>query len=234
VKTTQRPKGKSGAIRHDDAEGMTALERWMITGGIVLALILAVGFGLFQFALARYQATPDPESFVIKPDYPRHLIDFSLTDQTGHTVTRNDLIGKIAVVNFVFTSCTLTCAYVNAQMVKIQSRTSPADVRLVSLILNPDDNSTAALAQYSQTYRPVSGHWSFLTGDEASLHRLIGTSFLPKDTTGQFSYMPGNFAHTQRIALLDSRGHLVSYFDGLNQNAANAVLDEIKKLQNHD
>ena len=43
--------------------------------------------------------------------------------------------------------------------------------------------------------------------------------------------MPGNFAHTQRIALVDTKGHLVEYFDGLNQNAADAVVAEIAKLR---
>jgi hypothetical protein len=43
--------------------------------------------------------------------------------------------------------------------------------------------------------------------------------------------MPGNFAHTQRIALLDKSGHLVEYFDGLNQNAGDAVVQEIARLK---
>jgi hypothetical protein len=32
--------------------------------------------------------------------------------------------------------------------------------------------------------------------------------------------MPGNFVHTERIALVDSHGKLRGYFDGLNQDTA--------------
>ena len=70
-----------------------------------------------------------------------------------------------------------------------------------------------------------------LTGEKTEMRRLVGASFLPPDTTGQFGYMPGNFAHTQRIALVDKAGRLVEYFDGLNQNAGDFVIKEISKLR---
>ena len=53
--------------------------------------------------------------------------------------------------------------------------------------------------------------------DEPALHDLIGTSFLAPDTTNEFASMPGNFAHSQRIALVDAQGKIVSYFDGLTE-----------------
>ena len=38
------------------------------------------------------------------------------------------------------------------------------------------------------------------------MYNLIGTSFLSQDTNDAFSYMPGNFAHTERIAVVDPQG----------------------------
>ena len=46
--------------------------------------------------------------------------------------------------------------------------------------------------------------------------------------------MPGNFSHTERIAIVDSHGNLRGYFDGLNQNTATAVVNEIKKMRNQN
>ena len=175
---------------------------------------------------------PDAQTPIIAPDYPRHLVDFSLVDQSGHAVTRKDLEGKIVVVNFVFTSCAAVCPYVNAQMEKIQQLTAGRpDVRLLSLTMDPVDDTPAVLANYGRSFGEDVHRWSFLTGDTSEMKRFVGTSFLPPDTTGEFSYMPGNFAHTQRIALVDTKGHLVEYFDGLNQNAAEAVVKEIAKLE---
>ena len=105
------------------------------------------------------------------------------------------------------------------------------NVRLISLTMDPVDDTPQVLAKYGQSYGQDTGRWSFLTGDETEMHRLVGVSFLPPDTTGEFAYMPGNFAHTQRIALMDAKGHLVEYFDGLNQEAGNAVAEAIAKMK---
>jgi protein SCO1/2 len=175
---------------------------------------------------------PDAQTPVIKPDYPRHLVDFSLLDQSGRAITRKDLDGKIVVVSFVFTSCAAVCPYVNAQMEKVQQFTAgQADVRLISLTMDPVDDTPPILERYGQAYGQNASRWSFVTGNETEIRRLVGASFLPPDTTGEFAYMPGNFAHTQRIALVDTQGHLVEYFDGLNQEAGDAVAEAISKLR---
>jgi cytochrome oxidase Cu insertion factor (SCO1/SenC/PrrC family) len=116
-------------------------------------------------------------------------------------------------------------------MQKIQEATEGQPVRLLSLTLDPVDDTVPVLARYSSAFGANLTRWSFLTGDEATVHNLVATSFLPPDTTGQFSYMPGSFAHVQRIVLVDKAGQIVSYFDGLNQNAADAVIAQIKKLE---
>jgi cytochrome oxidase Cu insertion factor (SCO1/SenC/PrrC family) len=192
------------------------------------------GLGLMMLELQRYDVStqdPDAQTPVIAPDYPRHLVDFSLTDESGRPVTRVDLQNQIVVVDFIFTSCTVTCPYVNAQMKKIQDATAGQPVRLLSLTLDPVDDTVPVLARYSSAFGADPTRWSFLTGDETTIHNFVETSFLPPDTTGQFSYMPGNFAHVQRIVLVDKAGRIVSYFDGLNQEAANTVIEQIKKLE---
>jgi protein SCO1/2 len=215
-------------------ERLTRNERFLFGAGMGLAFFLTLGLGLLMVALRVSGASSDPDAQtpVIAPDYPRRLIDFSLIDQSGRALTRKDLDGKIVVVNFVFTSCATVCPYVNAQMAKIQQLTAgQADVRLLSLALDPVDDTAPVLAKYGQTYGEDDSRWSFLTGYQSEMRRLVGVSFLPPDTTGEFAYMPGNFAHSQRIALVDRQGHLVEYFDGLNQEAADSVVAEIAKLR---
>jgi cytochrome oxidase Cu insertion factor (SCO1/SenC/PrrC family) len=204
---------------------------WALGGTLLFALAL----GAMMIGLTRADlpvADPDANTPVIAPDYQRQLTDFSLTDQAGHSVTRADLAGKIVVVDFIFTSCSVTCPYVNAQMEKIQRATEGKPVRLLSITLDPADDSAPVLARYAPEFNADPARWSFLTGDKGVIHDLVGTSFLTPDTTGEFAYMPGNFAHVQRIVLVDPSGKVVSYFDGLNQNAADAVLAQIQKLEN--
>jgi protein SCO1/2 len=218
--------------RSSRQEHLPRQERALLSLGLGLALFFALGLGLIVFFVNRSGITPAADSgpLVIAPDYPRHLIDFSLTDQAGKSVTRRDLDGHVVVVSFLFTSCSVVCAYVSSQMSKIQRLTAGQDVRLISLTLDPADDTVPVLAQYGQGFGLDARRWSLLTGDENALRHFIGTSFLAPDTTGQFATMPGNFANSQRIVLVDPQGNIVKYFDGLNQNAADAVIAEIRKL----
>ena len=219
-------------------------ERLFATVAIIGSLVFGAGFCFLLFAMNNRENNPidetgvaveNSESRLIPPDHPRQLVNFSLTDRTDRTITRSDLSGKILVVDFLFTSCSLTCPAVNSQMAQIQQlTTNQPDVKLVSLTVDPRADTADVLAKYALRFSADTNRWLFLTGDKSQLYDLIGTSFLAPDTNDAFSYMPGNFFHTERIAVVDSHGHLRGYFDGLNQNTATAVVNEIIKLRNQN
>jgi len=219
-------------------------ERLFAAAAIFGAVVAGTAFCLLLFALNRREndavsdsvaPLADSESHLIAPDHPRQLVNFALSDCTERPVTRRDLDGKILVVDFLFTGCTLTCPAVNSQMAQIQQlTTNQPDVKLVSLTVDPRDDTPAVLEKYGERFGADTNRWLFLTGDKAQLYRLIGTSFLAPDTNNEFGFMPGNFAHTERIALVDSQGRLCGYFDGLNLNTAVAVVQDIAKLRNQN
>lgn len=216
-------------------------ERLFAIIAVIMCLFLAAIFCALLYALnkrgqpqeASLSSLPDAQPALITPDRPRNLVDFSLTNSTGRVITRADLKGKILVVDFLFTSCSITCPFVNAQMEQIQQlTTNQPDVKLVSLTVDPRDDTPDVLAKYGERFGADTNRWLFLTGDKAVLYELIGQSFLARDENDPFSYMPGNFAHTERIAVVDAEGDLRGYFDGLNQNTAGAVVEEIAKIKN--
>jgi hypothetical protein len=43
--------------------------------------------------------------------------------------------------------------------------------------------------------------------------------------------MPGNFGGTERIALVDKRGNVRAFFDGLRVDTPTAVVKEMEKLR---
>jgi len=212
-------------------------ERLFFYAAVIMALVFGTGFCFLIFSLnSRENATggaaENSPPRLISPDHPRQLINFSLTDRTGRTVTRTELDRKILVVNFLFTSCSLTCPAVNRCMAQIQQFTAhQPDVRLVSLTVDPRDDTAEVLAKYGERFGADTNRWLLLTGDKNMLYDLIGTSFLAQDLNDPFSYMPGNFSHTDRIALVDADGKLRGYFDGLNENTATAVVGEINRLR---
>jgi len=219
-------------------------ERLFAAVAIIGSLVFGAGFCFLLYAMNSRENNPaieagyEPEASIsrlIPPDHPRQMVNFSLTDRTGRTVTRSDLDGRILVVDFLFTSCSLTCPAVNSVMAQIQQQTTNrTDVKLVSLTVDPHDDTPAVLEKYGEHFSADTNRWLFLTGDRTQLYGLIGTTFLATDTNNEFGFMPGNFAHTERIALVDSEGRLRGYFDGLNQNTAAAVVNEITKLQNQN
>jgi protein SCO1/2 len=215
-------------------------ERLFVMVAVAMSVILGTGFCAVLLVL-NYRGKPDASSdnlpdskpALIHPDHPRTLVDFTLTDSDSHAVTRADLDGKILVVDFLLTSCSVTCPAVNTQMAQIQQlTTNQLDIKLVSITVDPRDDTPAVLKKFGMRFGADTNRWLFLTGQKAALYNLIGKSFLAQDLNDPFNNMPGNFSHTERIAVMDARGNLRGYFDGLNQNAASAVVEEIAKLRN--
>jgi len=216
-------------------------ERLFAIAAIIGSLVFGAGFCFLLFVMNSHEnnstdgtayAVENSESRLIAPDHPRQLVNFSLTDRTGRNVTRPELNGKILVVDFLYTSCSLTCPAVNRCMAQIQQlTTNQPDVTLVSLTVDPRDDTVDTLEKYGERFGADTNRWLLLTGEKTMLYDLIGNSFLAQDLNDPFNYMPGNFVHTERIALVDSHGNLHGFFDGLNQNTADALVKEINSLR---
>lgn len=213
---------------------IVAVILFVILGGGFCALLVVLNYRGGQ-PQADAEGLPNAAPTLIQPDHPRKLVEFSLTNSAGGVVTRRDLTGKILVVDFLFTSCSLTCPAVNGQMARIQRMTTnDADVKLVSLTVDPRDDTPAVLQKYAVGFGADTNRWFFLTGEKSVLYNLIGQSFLAKDTDDPFGYMPGNFAHTERIAIVDGQGKLRGFYDGLNQDTAGAVVAEVDRLRSQN
>ena len=108
------------------------------------------------------------------------------------------------------------------------------DVRLVSLTVDPRTDTPPVLAKFGARCGLDTNRWFMLTGDKATLHGIIGTSFLARDTGDPFNSMPGNFTGTERIAVVDQHGRVRVYFYGLRPETAAAVVAEIAELRKNE
>lgn len=161
----------------------------------------------------------------------RQLIDFSLTECNGQAVTRQDLQGKILVVSFVFTGCSLNCRSVNNRMEEIQGRIRRAsDVRLVSITVDPRSDSPSALAQFAAGYHADTNHWWFLTGNKAEVYGVLETCFLSKSQQ-LAGTIPGGFRDTDRIMLVDPTGTVRGSFAGTSPQAPDEIMKGIAYLR---
>lgn len=200
------------------AQGPSSGERVLLAVVIGAALLGVVG-GLW--AAKKFSPAASPTT-------PRHLIDFTLTNCTGRLVTRAELTNQFLVVNFVFTSCSVSCLQVNRHMADIQRLVAGQDdVRLVSFTVDPRTDTPAVLRRFASQFGADTNRWLLLTGERSVLYSVIETSFLGRSTDPVWSAMPGGFLHADQIAIVDPRGQVRAFFDGMQSATPRQVTNTI-------
>ena len=150
----------------------------------------------------------------IEDDYGE-VGDFALTERSGQTIRKSDLLGKIWIASFEFTRCTMGCPQISATMERLQNDLArDPDVRLVTFTVDPKHDDTKQLREYADRYHADAERWLFLTGQEDEIYRLLDKSFhLPAEKNKDGD--PGNaVAHSPKLVLVDRQGHIRGYFDG--------------------
>jgi protein SCO1/2 len=209
------------------AEANTPLDLKLFYGFVTLLLAGMVGLLVFWRPSDATASKPQ------KPDQVRHLGEFALTDQTGRTVTQAEVAGKFVIVNFIHTSCSISCLRVNQQMAEAQRLTSGQDdVRLMSFTVDPRTDTPAVLAEFGSKFGADANRWSLLTGDKAALYKLIETSFLKREPlVSNEPGMPGGFVGVERIAVVDRTGQVRRLFDGMKTATPAAIVKLLDELR---
>jgi len=151
---------------------------------------------------------------------------FQFTNQNGIPFTDKDLLGKVTVVEYFFTTCKGICPKMNTNM-KIIYETFKAEPNflILSHTCNPETDSVPVLKRYADSLKVDSHIWVFLTGRKDSLYKLARTAYLLDDPKNSFEKIEDQFIHTQFFALVDKDGRVRSQiYDGLKK-------DELEKLK---
>lgn len=155
------------------------------------------------------------------------IADFSLLNQSGKTVTRKDLEGKIYIADFIFTTCPTICPKMGTNMAHLQDKLKNyPDVMFVSHTVDPDHDSVEVLAQYAQEIHADTSSWMFLTGDRDEIYELGVKSYLLP--VGEDVLAPGGFLHSEQFVLVDREGHIRGMFDGTSLKEMNELVDAVK------
>ena len=144
---------------------------------------------------------------------PRKVADFSLIERSGKKVTNKDLLGKPWCVNFIFTSCTMTCPTNTKTMMELSHACKDLDVRFVTITVDPERDTPERLQQYAEIYQADPAKWLFLTGDQQEIFDLIRNSFLQVVEKRKESPLFGmEFAHSDRVMQVDANGMIVGTY----------------------
>jgi protein SCO1/2 len=151
------------------------------------------------------------------------LPDVSLIDQHGATVSLASLKGKPVLIDFIYTSCASTCPMLTAKMAAIAQKLGPAlgaDVRIISITLDPEHDSPAELAKYAQSHGASSAGWTFLTGPPAKIDQVLALFKLRRTRESD-----GSITHSIEAFLLAPDGRQIRQYNALDVSPDAVVAD---------
>ncbi len=145
---------------------------------------------------------------------PREVADFSLIERSGRKVTKKDLLGKPWVVNFIFTSCVMTCPANTKAMMELSDACKDLDVQFVTITVDPERDTPQRLKEYAEIYQADPEKWLFLTGKQDEIFDLIRNSFLQvvEERQGKSRLFGMEFAHSDRVMQIDSNGMVIGQY----------------------
>lgn len=173
---------------------------------------------------------------------PRMLAEGSTTDTIYHTIPPFEFInqnnetvssdfyeGKIYVADFFFATCPTICPKMAVHMMELQKHFYDVkDFKLLSITVNPENDTPEVLKDYSKKVHAMDSVWNFLTGDKETIYKLAYEGFLAN--AGKDDLAPGGFLHSSNLYLIDSKGRIRGIYDGTSTTETNDLKDAIKIL----
>ena len=169
-------------------------------------------------------ATPNVASTQVGMPLP----DCALIDQRGRAFRLSDLKGKALAITFIFTRCPLPnfCPLMNRHFAEVQralkDERASTDWHLLSVTFDPEYDTPERLAKYAEPYGPDTAHWTFATGELASIRQLGGAVGLAVSNNG------GPLDHNLRTVVVDATGRVQKVFAG-NEWTPRELVDEMKR-----
>jgi protein SCO1/2 len=201
------------------------LPKLLLSGAAVIALFLLWHF-LAPAPIATGLATSQRKYFVPP---------FTLTERNGRTVSNTDLLGKIWVADFIYTTCPGPCPLVSASMAKLQQAVAAdPQVQLVTFTVDPETDTPAVLSDYADKLGASKTRWWFLTGSKKSIYDVVRNGFmLPVEDNSGKPAEPGQYkvTHSTQVALVDADGVIEGYFDGVSPEGRADVVKAIAALE---
>jgi len=191
--------------------------RWMLAGMLVLGLCAC------------------------RREKPLDVIDlgklptWAMTAEDGKPIGTEQLLGKVWIANFLFTSCQSSCPPLAKATVQLQNslrpllpKQGPAPVQIVSISVDPVTDTPTVLAAFAKKYGADPQLWHFATGEYEAMEHLVTDGFLlplergdrpPKGMPGHDHHpmlgrpTPVETAHSLRFVVVDQQGHVRGTWD---------------------
>ncbi|MCX6611001.1 MAG: SCO family protein [Acidobacteria bacterium] len=151
---------------------------------------------------------------------------FEFTNQEGVAFASSQLKGKVWVADFFFTNCPGPCPRMANQLKRVQQETSELkQLHLVSITVDPDRDTAAALQSYARRFGAQPERWTFLTGRKDLIKNLMSESFY-------LGFADSMQEHSTRFVLVDKQMKIRGFYDSFAKDSIDKLIEDIRDL--HD
>lgn len=201
------------------------MRRWLYLLSLVTSFVL---FAAFTFAFAHLWRK-GINSLPVYWSVP----EFQLIADDGKPFGSERLKGKIWVAEFFFASCAGICPIMNQNMMEVQKAFADnPDVFIVSITVDPQNDTPKILREYRQNFDAIEGKWFFLTGDKKTIYQLArhGFKLAAEEVPPQEEGGPTDFIHSDRFVLVDRKGRIRGFYNGTEKSDVRKLIDDVHKL----
>ena len=140
--------------------------------------------------------------------------EFSFTDQSGRPFSSRALAGQPWVAEFFFTHCPTICVELTRAMKQLDGQL-PKGVGLVSITVDPEQDSPEVLRQYIEKNAIDTRRWTFLTGPLHQVEDAVVRGFklpMQKADPNEGQDLMA-ITHGSRLVLVDGQRQIRGYFE---------------------
>ena len=193
---------------------------WLYLG--VFALILT-GFYVGLILTTDFMGEKLPVLSSVRP--------FKFERHDGKVVTERDVLGKVVIVEYFFTTCKGICPKMNRNMQEVYRKfKGTRDFLILSHTVDPETDSVARLRRYADSMGASITDWWFLTGSKSTLYKSARESYLLDSQDNSSKNISDQFIHTQFFALVDRKGQVRGIYDGLKKEEVEQMTTDARLL----
>lgn len=200
----------------------------------IAGVCLVIAFGSI-FVTRAYLARSDYEFENWRPPHLARLeTDLEAVNRDGEEVSLGELRDKVYVVGHQYTDCPAGCLGMASIMSTLEEEFGDdPQFHLVSISVNPEEDTPEKMDAWVKDKGIDSEDWWFLTGDPEEIRKYMLSEFkfyATEDITDPaLIAAQGEFAHDQRLALVDGDANVRGYYDVMNQERGDVEYERLKR-----
>jgi len=188
---------------------------------LLVPLLIFFGVWVGHFKNAR---RPQPLPRLIR------IPSFELKNQEGSSFENKNLLGRVTLVNFIFTNCPTVCPLLTQRMKELSDIVSNPTVQFLSISVDPENDSPEVLKKYGEKYGVDWSRWNFVTGPLDKISEVVVKGFKVVFLRETKDIL--DITHGEHFVLVDKQGYIRAYrmiSDEESKKEVTSLLEQLAK-----